>query len=92
MIKILIHHPWVQFYLLVVGTMLIAVLLDCLSHPQPSRRKYRPPEAGSTSLPVRAKPPPTAEERFLCEAPRPADSQKKQLAQCQDWLAERIRE
>jgi hypothetical protein len=37
MVKLLISHPWVRFYLLVVGTLLLAVLLDCFHRPQPPR-------------------------------------------------------
>jgi hypothetical protein len=87
--KILIHHPWVHFYLLLVGTLLIAVLVDRLRHPPPPRRKYRPPEASSTSPPVCAKPAPPLRS---WEVAHPTASHKKQLGQCQDRHSGRIRE
>jgi hypothetical protein len=77
--NILIHHPWVQFYLLVVGGLLVAVLFDRLHHPQPPKRPSRPPEAGSPSPPG-------------CEVLPPTDSHKKQFGRCQDRQADRIRE
>jgi hypothetical protein len=39
---LLLHHPYVQFYLLFVGALLLAVLWDWLRNPWAARNRPRP--------------------------------------------------
>ena len=39
---LLLHHPYVQFYMLFVGALLLAVLWDWLRNPGAARNRSRP--------------------------------------------------
>ena len=44
MVTLLVHDPWVQCYLVLVGTLSIAFIWDYLRQPgRPGRRQKNPP-------------------------------------------------
>jgi hypothetical protein len=49
--NLLIHHPWVQVYLLLVGALLLIVFWDHLRHPPPRRTPLPPERWGSCETP-----------------------------------------
>jgi hypothetical protein len=49
MVNILLHHPVVHIYLLLVGVLSIAVIWDRLRHPRPPERTPRPGDGQSAA-------------------------------------------